>query len=100
MAKPRYLAVAGLRGETYEERCRELKLESLEKRRSDQDMKQAYKIIRGIDKLDSEKLFQFRQENVHMRTADDPYHLTQQRFQARHQAKHLLTESTSKVEYH
>ena len=42
-------------------------------------MKQAYKIIRGIDKLDSEKLFQFRQENVHTRTADDPYHLTQQR---------------------
>ncbi len=91
--------VAGLKGETYEERCCELKLDRLEKRRSDQYMKQTYKIIRGIDKLDSEKLFQFRQENVYTRTANDPYHLTQ------HKAKNILTESTvptttSQVEYY
>ena len=71
--------VAGLVGTSYEERCRELKLDTLEKRRWDQDMKQTFKIIRGIDKLDGEKIFKYRQEGTHTRTAEDPLHLRQER---------------------
>ena len=71
--------VAGLNGETYEERCKELNLDSLEKRRWDQDLKQAFKILRGHDKLDPDKLFSFRQNNPHTRSAQDPLYLYNQR---------------------
>ena len=71
--------VAGLAGSTYEERCQELNLETLEKRRWNQDMKQTFKIMRGIDKLDRQKIFKMRQENTHTRTADDPLHLRHDR---------------------
>ncbi len=70
--------VAGLKGTTYEDRCRELNIETLEKRRQDQDMKQTFKIVRRKDRLSPSKLFKFRQENVQTRTARDCLHLRQQ----------------------
>jgi hypothetical protein len=48
---------SGLRGESYEERCREAGLETLEARRKTQDITQVFKILKGIDKIDPEKLF-------------------------------------------
>ncbi len=71
--------VAGLSGESYEERCIELELDSLEKRRWDQDMRQTFKIIRGIDKLDKDKLFTIREPNRYTRSAEDQFHISQNR---------------------
>ncbi len=71
--------VTGLAGTTYEEKCRELGLETLEKRRWNQDMTQVFKIIHGKDKLSPTKLFRFRQESSHTRTAGDPLYLSQVR---------------------
>ncbi len=71
--------VAGLKGVSYEEKCKELNLDSLEKRRWDQDLKQTFKILRGTDKLDPDKLFKFRQENQHTRSSQDLLYLCGQR---------------------
>ena len=49
--------VAGLKGNSYEEKCNELGLETLEKRRVKQDLLQTYKILHGVDKVDPGKLF-------------------------------------------
>ena len=49
--------VAGLQGKTYEEKCEELGLETLEKRREKQDLLQTYKILHGVDKVDPSSLF-------------------------------------------
>jgi len=47
--------VFGLNSKDYEERCKELGLEMLEKRRGDMDIIQIYKIMNGRDKLDPSK---------------------------------------------
>ena len=49
--------VAGLQGNTYEDKCVELGLETLEKRRTKQDLLQTYKILHGVDKVDPRSLF-------------------------------------------
>ena len=49
--------VSGLKGETYEEKCRELQLDTLEQRRKNQDLAQAYKIMSGKDKVNPDLLF-------------------------------------------
>ena len=49
--------VSGLAGLTYEEKCRELGMDSLEKRRWAQDMKQAFRIIRGVDRVEPSSVF-------------------------------------------
>ena len=41
--------ISGLKGTTYEDKCREVKLDSLEVRRDKQDLIQAYKAIHGGD---------------------------------------------------
>jgi hypothetical protein len=46
--------IAGLRPGTYEDKCREIRLDTLEQRREVQDMAQAYKMIQGKEKLKSE----------------------------------------------
>jgi hypothetical protein len=48
---------SGLRGDSYNERCREAGLETLEARRKIQDITQVFKILKGIDTMDPEKLF-------------------------------------------
>ena len=54
-------------------------LDTLERRRWQQDMKQTFKIIRGSDRLAKEKFFVSRQETVHTRTAEDPLHLRKEK---------------------
>ena len=49
--------VAGLKGRTYEDKCKELGLDTLECRRNKQDLLQAYKIFKGKDKVDPDLLF-------------------------------------------
>ena len=71
--------VAGLHGNTYEEKCKELGLDTLERRRWIQDIMQTHKIIHGQDKLSRDKLFKFRSTALYTRTAADPLHLDQSR---------------------
>ncbi len=54
--------ITGLRGDSYEERCREAGWETLEAREKKkiQDNTQAFKILKGIDKMDPEKLYPAR----------------------------------------
>jgi hypothetical protein len=49
--------MVGLEGETYEERCKEAGIDTLERRRYLQDMTQTFKILKGINKVSSENLF-------------------------------------------
>ncbi len=67
--------VAGLSERTYEGRCAELGLDTLEERRRKQDLTQAFKIIRGMDKTDASSLFKFRESTARTRQADDALHL-------------------------
>jgi len=71
--------VAGLQSTTYEDRCKEIGLETLENRRQKQDLCQTYKIIHGLDKLDRDKIFHLRLENIATRQAADPLNLRQDR---------------------
>ncbi len=48
--------VSGLKGTEYEERLKELGLTTLEERRHQADMLQTFKIVRGIDKVNSENM--------------------------------------------
>ena len=50
--------VSGLKGAVYEERLKELGLTTLEERRHQADMLQTFKIVRGIDKVNSKTWFQ------------------------------------------
>ena len=50
--------VSGLRSKDYLGRCEQLGLETLEKRRENQDLIQVYKILNNKDRLASEKLFE------------------------------------------
>ncbi len=67
---------SGLRGESYEERCREAGLETLEARRKTQDITQVFKILKGIDKIDPEKLFQARRTTQNTRQSSNPWNIT------------------------
>ncbi len=49
-------SVAGLKGTTFLERCREVDLETLEESRKSQDMTQTFKILKGIDRVKEETL--------------------------------------------
>ena len=48
--------ISGLQG-TYEEKCKELDLDTLEERRRKQDLLQTYKICNGKDRIKPELLF-------------------------------------------
>jgi len=47
----------GMESRSYEEMLRVLDLFSLKRRRMRGDLKQVYKMIRGIDRVDSQRLF-------------------------------------------
>ena len=49
--------ISGLTGRTYEEKCKELGLDTLEERRLNQDMLQTYKICNGKDRIHPDLLF-------------------------------------------
>ena len=63
---------SGLKGENYEERCKEAGLETLEERRKTQDMAQVFKIVKGINKLDLEKIFPARRQYQNIRQPANP----------------------------
>ncbi len=50
--------ISGLKGNSYEERLRELGLTTLEERGHQADMVQTFKILRGFDKVKSDTWFQ------------------------------------------
>jgi hypothetical protein len=66
---------SGLKATTYEERCREVGLETLAERRKIQDMSQVFKIMKGIDKIDQNKVFAPRQTNQNTRNASNQWNL-------------------------
>ena len=49
--------ISGLSGKTYEEKCQEIGLDTLETRRTRQDLLQAYKIFCGKDRIRHDSLF-------------------------------------------
>jgi len=50
--------VSGLKGTSYQEKLQELGMQTLEERRREMDRVQAFKILRGIDKVDKNQWFQ------------------------------------------
>jgi len=58
MQKKAIKAVSGLKGKTYEEKLRELEIQSLEQRRDQADLVQVYKIVHGIDNVDKGQWFE------------------------------------------
>ena len=60
--------VSGLNGQTYEERLKELGMDTLEKRRQDQDLVTTYKILKGVDDVAKEVWFRQVQEDRTHRT--------------------------------
>ena len=56
--------ISGLKGHTYEEKCKEIGLETLERRREDMDMIKTYKIIAKVDKVDKSMWFKMAAENA------------------------------------
>ena len=51
-------AISGLRASTYEDKLKELRMPSLQERRNEVDMVQTYKIVMGVDAVNSEQWFQ------------------------------------------
>jgi hypothetical protein len=71
--------ISGLKGNSYEERLRELGLTTLEERRHQADMVQTFKILRGFDKVKSDTWFQRVETTGRVtRSAADPLNLRQQ----------------------
>ena len=69
--------ISGLRGENYEDKCNELKLDTLQLRRDKQDLQEMYNIMTGTGKLNPENLFKKPKTRTGAvtRSADDPHHL-------------------------
>ena len=61
-------AVTGLTMGTYEEKCAELALPTLEERRHTLDLVQTYKIVHNVDDVQREKWFSIRQDGGGLRT--------------------------------
>jgi hypothetical protein len=71
--------ISGLEGKTYEERLKEVGLLTLEERRHQADMVQAYKIVTGKDMVKSETWFQsVTVTGRATRSADDPLNIRPQ----------------------
>jgi len=70
---------SGLKGRTYEERCEEVGLETLAARRKRHDMIQTFKILKGIDGVKSEEIFEKVAHAAGTRLAADPWNLKKTR---------------------
>ena len=67
--------VVGLQGITYEERLVELGMDTLEKRRQDQDLVQVFKILKNVDSVNKETWFkQVPEERSHKTRATEGGH--------------------------
>lgn len=67
--------ISGLKGTTYEEKCKEIGLEKLEDRRKRADLLQTFKIIHGYTEVKPELLFELRESTTCTRQADDALHI-------------------------
>ena len=69
--------ISGLKGENYEEKLKELGLQSLEDRRVRFDMIETYKTIHGLNHLNKNKFFDFAAERSERTTrlTEDPLNL-------------------------
>ena len=69
--------ISGLKGDNYAEKCKELKLDTLQLRREKQDLLEMYKIITGTGKLNPEAIFKKPEvrTGVITRSAGDPHHI-------------------------
>ena len=72
--------ISGLKGSTYIEKLTELKLMSLEDRRTRFDMLQTFKIVHGIDRVDRDKWFKMAAEHSQRitRLSADPLNIQAQ----------------------
>ena len=69
--------ISGLKGENYESKLKELKIQSLEARRLRFDLIEAYKTVHGLNQLNKDKFFDFVAEKHtrNTRLAEDPLNL-------------------------
>ncbi len=68
--------VSGLKGESYEDRLKELELTTLEERRHQADMQMVHKIMNGYAELDPETWFERETVPVHAtRSVTDPLNI-------------------------
>ena len=73
--------IGGLKGHTYEDRLREVGLQSLEDRRSDADLVMVYKVLTGKVRVNNGKWFELAAQAAQQptRTAADPLRLRKPR---------------------
>ena len=67
--------VSGLKGRNYQEKLKELGLQTLETRRRRFDMIQTFKILKGFDRVDSSLWFETVGNEPSRRTRQSAYHL-------------------------
>ncbi|XP_023320170.1 uncharacterized protein LOC111695180 [Eurytemora carolleeae] len=75
--------VSGLKGRNYQEKLKELGLQTLETRRRRFDMIQTFKILKGFDRVDSSLWFETVGNEPSRRTRQSAYHLNLVKRQAR-----------------
>ena len=70
--------ISGLAGRTYLERCAELGLETLEKRRETQDLLQLFKMVKEGDQQGQSELYKRNQKTTGAttRSSADPWNIT------------------------
>ena len=79
--KPAVGMISGLGGESYEEKCKELNLETLQRRREKQDLLELFKMLNGAGDLDLAILFKRPEARtgVATRSTGDPHKLVMPR---------------------
>ena len=73
--------ISGMKGRSYEEKCRELGIETLEERRKKQDLFEAFKIMKGPEPNNAKRILQ-RQETRNVavtRNSTEPWNILVQR---------------------
>ncbi len=90
--------VSGLKGNTYEDKLRELGMLNLEERRHQADMAHTFKIIRGVDMVKSDNWFRMvDQAGRATKSTEDPLNVRTNAAKAGGQEKLLLQQSDSKL---